>query len=918
MDNLAPSDITFAEAASISDSTLADWAALAARSPDDPTPLLAPIRALHTAGRLAEAAVLLDAAQFRFPDHAPFAIEAARIAQRQGSIEDALRRWQAMRDRFPASPAGVAGAPATLRAAGCVAEAEALLAEAILDVSVDPGPAINHARLAHAQRDWPEALRRWSAVRERFPNEPHGYSGAAITHRDADDFVRADTMLHDAMSRFPDVVWLTFEHGWVAHIRRDWPEAARRWETVRARAPDVAVGYTAGATALRELGRMEEADALLRDAAERFPAEPRVVAKQAWLAQARRNWPEAARCRDIVRATLPEDEAAYTSGARAMREQGRAEDADQLLREAILRFPDHRTPLTEHAWLAQIRRDWPAAVDRWALVRTRFPDHAEVYVRAADALAELWRHNEAELLLAEGMAALPDAAEIAAAHAWLAYWQSRWPEAAERFSRLRERFPTHPDGYLGGAMTCRDQSLLADAEAILAAGMERLPDEPRLAFDHALLPIFPIFAAQKDRPEALRRLERLRERFPAFEPGYLRGIQELRAADQPTAAEALGQAGAKLLPGSIELAAAHATAALDREDWPVAAERFQAVAARFPESPAGPVGLGWVLARSGDVAAAEAVLREAIQRFPGTATALAQFAEVAAHRQDWTEAARRWADAAAQFPNEDRFAHRLYEARLRITESDPTADPAAQAAMSAQLAPAPKPDGGTVDRRVRDLVMQFENLGGRGLGCEFGIFQRVCGAEPLGLLRWADMPYEGLVAALESRFAGVGSKEHTELFASRISGGRGEYCTRDRRGFMFMRAFIYEDEVPFDRMYASACRRLQFLARKLVEDLEQGNKIFVFRLTDRNLTEAELDRLHAAMRSYGDNMLLYARYEDAEHPNGTVQLSAPGLLVGYIDRFKMSPSGELFASPPTASWLKICQNAWELWRTLRA
>jgi hypothetical protein len=71
------------------------------------------------------------------------------------------------------------------------------------------------------------------------------------------------------------------------------------------------------------------------------------------------------------------------------------------------------------------------------------------------------------------------------------------------------------------------------------------------------------------------------------------------------------------------------------------------------------------------------------------------------------------------------------------------------------------------------------------------------------------------------------------------------------------------------------------------------------------------------MRSYGDNTLLYVRHEDAGHPNGTVALAGPGLLVGYIDRFKVSRSGEISASSPTASWLQICKNAWELWSALR-
>jgi hypothetical protein len=96
--------------------------------------------------------------------------------------------------------------------------------------------------------------------------------------------------------------------------------------------------------------------------------------------------------------------------------------------------------------------------------------------------------------------------------------------------------------------------------------------------------------------------------------------------------------------------------------------------------------------------------------------------------------------------------------------------------------------------------------------------------------------------------------------------------------------------------------------------VEAGGKIFVYRLTTRNLSAAELARLHTAVRSYGDNMLLYVRYEDSEHPNGTVELAAPGLMIGYMDRFKMTPDGQLSASPPSVSWLAICKNAYALFR----
>src|SRR5436309_528289 len=40
---------------------------------------------------------------------------------------------------------------------------------------------------------------------------------------------------------------------------------------------------------------------------------------------------------------------------------------------------------------------------------------------------------------------------------------------------------------------------------------------------------------------------------------------------------------------------------------------------------------------------------------------------------------------------------------------------------------------------LQNLALQFESLGGTGHGCEFGVFQRSLGVEPLGLLRWADL-----------------------------------------------------------------------------------------------------------------------------------------------------------------------------------
>jgi hypothetical protein len=102
------------------------------------------------------------------------------------------------------------------------------------------------------------------------------------------------------------------------------------------------------------------------------------------------------------------------------------------------------------------------------------------------------------------------------------------------------------------------------------------------------------------------------------------------------------------------------------------------------------------------------------------------------------------------------------------------------------------------------------------------------------------------------------------------------------------------------------------MRRKLIDDLENGSKIFVYRVPDRVLAPDELRRLRRAMESYGDNTLLYVRLAKPSHPPGTVEQVEDGLMVGYIDRFEVKPDGALTAPNP-AGWLAVCERAHELW-----
>jgi hypothetical protein len=129
-----------------------------------------------------------------------------------------------------------------------------------------------------------------------------------------------------------------------------------------------------------------------------------------------------------------------------------------------------------------------------------------------------------------------------------------------------------------------------------------------------------------------------------------------------------------------------------------------------------------------------------------------------------------------------------------------------------------------------------------------------------------------------------------------------------------MHTFIGQDQISYEKMFAQSCRRMEFLSRKLLEDLRRADKIFVYKLDHRDLTDDEMFGLHDALCRYGAATLLCVRKENKEKPHGLVEIVRPGLMVAYIDRFaEEQPDGRLKVS--AASWAEICRTAYGVWRS---
>jgi hypothetical protein len=204
--------------------------------------------------------------------------------------------------------------------------------------------------------------------------------------------------------------------------------------------------------------------------------------------------------------------------------------------------------------------------------------------------------------------------------------------------------------------------------------------------------------------------------------------------------------------------------------------------------------------------------------------------------------------------------------------------------------------------QLHELMLHFESL---GQNCEFGLVQRKCQAEPLGLLRFSSTPLPQLLRALEEGFEGMGDADNIVV---NISPNGREYMVSDKSyGFLY-HAWVATGEMALEEVHRREVRRVPFLVRKLLEDLEGGEKIFVFKGMGA-MADEEAFPLAMALRRYGPAMLLFVTLADAEHRGGTVEMRAPGFLIGFVDRFAPGEDAYDFL---LAQWVKICREAYRL------
>ena len=538
---------------------------------------------------------------------------------------------------------------------------------------------------------------------------------------------------------------------------------------------------------------------------------------------------------------------------------------------------------------AVAERDWVQADLKAATLRNHDPLNRTGWLMGSVVLREMRRFDEAEALLRERLAAFPDDRQILEGFALLAQVRRDLPEAVLRWQSLVAAVPDHLAGHQGLISALRESKQFDDAEAALSSALANFPSAIGLMMEKGRLA-----SSRRDWIGAAEAWQEVAKLKPDGLQPKLEIADILLNQKKYDEAAALLAAASQRFPDNVEIGIRDAQLVSRRRDWQSAKTLWQKLDASFPNNLRILGGLAEAFWATKDEESLVPTLHKLMALQPDNVVATILFARYEMWKNRATDAVSRLEAACRKLPDNRMLLATLSDARLQALATDNVEDAGPMAQAAATTPPAR-------EYNSENLFEQFESLGG---GCEFGLVQRQFGAEPLGLLRWASISLEGLTSMLEARFAGVGNIAQTSIHPD----GQN-YALIDRLYNFGMQTFISITTEDEKTLLPKLCNRQKFLARKFIEDLENADRIFVYKSVE-TFEDDDVFRLWTALRSYGNNALLVARLATADHSPGSLQILEDGLMIGFVSRFSNTDIA-------VEDWNSICAEAMNQWNYSR-
>ncbi len=524
-----------------------------------------------------------------------------------------------------------------------------------------------------------------------------------------------------------------------------------------------------------------------------------------------------------------------------------------LRRDKRAATPEGATALHAAATAAHKRADYDKALKLWAAFRQAAPGDADGFKNAIRTARMANRADAANQLAQDAAASFPD--------------------QAEQFRKLSDSTPGEID------------------DAVWLDLSTRPPADCALELAAAAAPLTTGGGGKRRYKLALSRVETVEQRYPEDVRPCLLHLELLRKLERLDKAAKFAASFRKKFPDDQELALSHVAILDRRKEFAAAFTLISDIRGKTKLSASIEVTYIQILSQLGRLDEAEAACAAALSHFPNSRLLMGEHAALATRRGDWTEALARWQAAKQIFPDNLKIAKGLTAARMQLADQE--------------LSDADLPQDET-----GQLFARFESLGGTLGGCEFGIVQRKFGSISLGALRWATIGQQALTTGMLNGFEGLGEIANTQLKTYKASGDREEYIVSDTTYGLGSHTFINPKDVPADKMLIQTAKRLKFLRGKLLEDLQEAEKIFVYKF-HAPVDDAAIRSVFEAARTRGNVTMLCVLKANDANPKGTLRRIDDHLFAAYLGHFMSEgPVGEnSFIDYMT--WKDICTKMLE-------
>lgn len=161
----------------------------------------------------------------------------------------------------------------------------------------------------------------------------------AVVLNDPGRLAEAEALLGRTVVRFPESDMAAIQYAWTATRSARWAIALARWDAMLNRFPNHWAAMSGRGEALRELGRLDEADSVLAEATRLHADNFMPFAQRAQVAARRGDWEEALRRWEYLQQRFPSVEHGPAGVIEALTELGRLDEAERAAVAAEAQFP---------------------------------------------------------------------------------------------------------------------------------------------------------------------------------------------------------------------------------------------------------------------------------------------------------------------------------------------------------------------------------------------------------------------------------------------------------------------------------------------------------------------------------------------------------------------------------------------------